>query len=150
MEKVFEHFTITILKLNKLVQRIKQFESNKYGLKSIHIMCGYYLNEHPDGLTAGELVKLTLEDKAAISRALKSMRDKGFVTYDPYKHNSPVKLTEQGKRLADFISERSDLAVKAVSGRFTEQERDFFYTALGSIADNLEQYYKNLLGDTEE
>ena len=82
MEKVFEHFTITILKLNKLVQRIKQFESNKYGLKSIHIMCGYYLNEHPDGLTAGE--------------------------------------------------------------------RDFFYTALGSIADNLEQYYKNLLGDTEE
>ena len=113
-------------------------------------MGGYYLNEHPDGLTAGELVKLTLEDKSAVSRALKSMRDKGFVTYDPYKHNSPVKLTEQGKRLADFISERSDLAVKAVSERFTEQERDFFYTALGSIADNLEQYYKNLLGDTEE
>ena len=80
MDKIFEHFTITILKLNKLVQKIKLYEMQEYGLKAIHVMCGYYLMENPDGLTASELVKLTLEDKAAISRALKTLQEKGFVT----------------------------------------------------------------------
>ena len=52
MDKIFEHFTITILKLNKLVQKIKIYEMQEYGLKAIHVMCGYYLMENPDGLTA--------------------------------------------------------------------------------------------------
>ena len=76
MEKIFEHFTISILKLNKLVQKIKQYEMQEYDLKAIHVMCGYYLNEHPEGLTSSELVKLTLEDKAAISRELKYNQDR--------------------------------------------------------------------------
>ena len=41
MEKIFENFTVNILKLNKLVNKIKQFEMEEYGLKAIHVMCGY-------------------------------------------------------------------------------------------------------------
>ena len=145
MEKIFEHFTISILKLNKLVQKIKQYEMQEYDLKAIHVMCGYYLNEHPEGLTSSELVKLTLEDKAAISRALKALQDKGYVTYDPNRHNALVRLTDEGKRLAEFITERSLKAVEAGSAVLSEEERILFYKSLASIAGNLENYYDGLL-----
>ena len=62
MEKIFENFTVNILKLNKLVNKIKQFEMEEYGLKAIHVMCGYYLYENPNGLTASELAKLAIEE----------------------------------------------------------------------------------------
>ena len=145
MEKIFEHFTISILKLNKLVQKIKQYEMQEYDLKAIHVMCGYYLNEHPEGLTSTELVKLTLEDKAAISRALKAMQDRGFVTYDPNKHNSPVRLTDEGRRFAASILERANKAVDAGSAVLSDEERELFYKSLASIAENLTKYYDSLL-----
>lgn len=144
MENIFEHFTITILKLNKLVQKIKNYEMQEYGLKTIHVMCGYYLKHHPEGLTASELAKLTLEDKAAISRALKTLLEKGYISYDPNKYNSPIKLTAEGEKLACCISEKADKAVNAGSYQFTEEERCSFYKALGTIAGNLEKYYDEL------
>lgn len=146
MENIFENFTVKILKLNKLVQKIKNYEMQEYGLKTIHVMCGYYLKIHSDGLTASELVKLTLEDKAAISRALKTLQEKGFVSYDPNKYNSVIRLTDEGREFADAVCEKADKAVQAGSYHFTEQERISFYNALGTIANNLEEYYGNLIG----
>ena len=146
MENIFENFTITILRLNKLVQKIKNFEMQEYDLKTIHVMCMYYLNNHPDGLTASELTKLTLEDKAAISRALKVLKEKGYVVYDPNKYNADIRVTEEGKKLALLICKKADSAVNAGSYDFTEAERNCFYKQLGTIADNLEEYYKNLFG----
>lgn len=145
MENIFENFTITVLKLNKLVQKIKNCEMQEYGLKTIHVMCGYYLNAHPDGLTAAELVKLTLEDKAAISRALKTLKEKGYVDYNPNHYNAVVSLTNDGKQLADFISDKATKAVVAGSYDFSDTERNNFYKALNAIADNLENYYNGLM-----
>ena len=145
MENIFENFTITILKLNKLVQKIKNFEMREYGLKTIHVMCIYYLNNHPDGLTASELTRLTLEDKAAISRALKVLHEKGYANYDPNKYNADIRLTDAGKELASLISKKADKAVCAGSYDFTEEQRNSFYRQLGTIAENLENYYKGLV-----
>ncbi|MDE7439809.1 MAG: MarR family transcriptional regulator [Clostridia bacterium] len=145
MENIFENFTITILKLNKLVQKIKNYEMQEYGLKTIHVMCGYYLNNHPEGLTASELTKLTLEDKAAISRALKTLQEKGYVSYDPNKYNAVIKLTDEGKHLASAIGSKAERAVSAGSYDFTDEERQSFYKELGTIAANLEAYYGNLI-----
>lgn len=78
MERTFEQFTLLVLKINKLIQRIKTFEIRGYGLKAVHVLCVYFLNENPQGLTAAEIVKLTVEDKAAISRALAELKSKGF------------------------------------------------------------------------
>lgn len=150
MENIFENFTITILKLNKLVQKIKMHEMKEYDLKTIHVMCAYYLKNHDGGLTASELVKLTLEDKAAISRALKTMREKGYVCYDPKTYNSVIRLTDEGKKLADYISDKATRAVEAGSYDFTESERIYFYKALQTIAENLKNYYENLDGGTEK
>lgn len=145
MENIFENFTITILKLNKLVQKIKNFEMREYGLKTIHVMCVYYLDSRPEGLTASELTKLTLEDKAAISRALKVLQEKGYASYDSNKYNAEIRLTDEGKKLAALISNRADKAVSAGSYDFTAEQRNSFYTQLLTIAGNLENYYKGLI-----
>ena len=145
MEDIFENFTITILKLNKLVQKIKNFEMQEYGLKTIHVMCVYYLNLHSEGLTASELTKLTLEDKGAISRALKVLQEKGYVTYDMNRYNADIRLTNDGKQLATIICKKADAAVSAGSYDFTDEQRNSFYIELKTIADNLEKYYNSLI-----
>lgn len=145
MENIFENFTINILKLNKLVQKIKNFEMQEYGLKTIHVMCVYYLNLHSEGLTASELTKLTLEDKGAISRALKVLQEKGYVSYDPNRYNAEIRLTNDGKQLATIICKKADLAVSAGSYDFTDEQRNSFYVELKTIADNLEKYYNSLI-----
>ncbi len=150
MEDLFERFTVSILKLNKLVQKIKLYEMKKFGLKSVHVMCIYYLYRHREGLTASELVKLTLDDKAAISRALATMRDQGYVQYDQASHNAPVTLTPKGVELAEYIVQRATAAVHAGSAEFSVEQRAFFYKALITIADNLENYYNNLPKDKTE
>ena len=70
MDDVFERFTMTILTMSKLVQKIKSLEMHKFGLKAVHVMCLYHLRARPEGLTASELCRRTLDDKAAISRAV--------------------------------------------------------------------------------
>ena len=146
MEKIFENFTITVLKLNKLVNKIKTYEMKEYGLKAIHVMCIYYLGEHPEGLKAADLVKLTLEDKAAISRGLALLRTGGYVTYNPDKYNADIRLTEEGKALAAGIAEKSERAVSAGNVPFTDGERENFYRSLHVIAENLNAYYEQLTG----
>ncbi len=149
MEDLFVDFTLSILRLNKLVQKIKTFEVDKYGLKPIHVMCSYYLNKNPQGLTAKELSELTLEDKAAISRALKMMQEKGYVIYDANRRNATIKLTETGKQFANIICARAEKAVSAGSMQFTEEERIFFYKSLDVINENLRAYYKELIKNNQ-
>lgn len=147
--EIFVDFTKSILQLNKLVQKIKSYEIEKCGLKPVHVMCGYYLYQNPQGLTAKELGEMALEDKAAISRALKTMQESGFVMYDPKGRNANVTLTDEGKKLGGYISERVNEAVKAVSVDFTGEEREFFYKSLASIVENLKTYYKELKADND-
>ncbi|MDE7084993.1 MAG: MarR family winged helix-turn-helix transcriptional regulator [Clostridia bacterium] len=149
MEDLFVDFTSSILTLNKIIQKIKTFEIEKLGLKPVHVMCGYYLNKNPQGLTAKELVDLTLEDKAAISRALKIMQKNGYVQYDFNSRNALIKLTDKGKEIALYISEKADKAVMAGSVDFTKDERIFFYNSLGAIVVHLKNYYKELVNGND-
>lgn len=145
MEHLFEDFTISILTLNKLVHKIKTFQMEKFGLKSIHVMCIYYLRKNADGLTAKELGEMTLEDKAAISRALKILHGKGIVKYDFNSRNSVVELTDKGREIAEDVCKMADSAVAAVALDCTEEERIFFYKSLDAIVQNLKIYYKDLV-----
>lgn len=153
MEDLYTNFTLSVLRLNKLVQRIKTNEISKMGLKPIHVSCGYYLNNNPQGLTAKELCELSLEDKAAISRALKTLQEKGYVKYVTHGRNEIVQLTDEGKELADHICEKVSKAVSTCSINLTADERKFLYKTLDDIADNLESYYKKTIkseGKTNE
>ena len=138
----FENFTVMVLKINKLVHKIKLVEMDGYGLKAIHVMCIYYAGAAP--VTAGELSRLTCEDKAAISRALTMFKKRGFITYDAGRYNAEVTLTEEGKKLYDYINVKSKAAVDAAGADLSETERAALYKSLASIAENLEKYYNSI------
>ncbi len=145
MEDLYINFTVSITKLNKLVQKIKSYEISKFGLQPIHVSCGYYLSKNPQGLTAKELCELALEDKAAISRALKTLQERGFVKYLPKGRNEIIQLTKEGEKLGEALSERVNSAVKAGSAHITDEERKFFYNSLLEISNNLIDYYQKLI-----
>lgn len=145
MKNVFEKFTASVIRLGKLIQKIKVYEMREYGLKAVHVMCVYYLGESEDGLTASELVKLTYEDKAAISRAIDALEERGAVIADAKTHGSVIRLTESGKMLAAAISQKTNLAVQACNAHFNENEKEFFYGSLEKITENITKYYENLL-----
>ena len=145
MENVFFFFSASVIRLGKLIQKIKVYEMREYGLKAVHVMCVYYLGESEDGLTASELVKLTYEDKAAISRAIDALEERGAVVTDAKTHGSVIRLTESGKMLAAAISQKTNLAVQACNAHFNENEKEFFYGSLEKITENITKYYENLL-----
>lgn len=69
MDNRFECFSNYISSIYKNIQRLKELKIKEFGLKSIHVMCLFYLR-HYENVTNSMLVKLTNEDKGAISRAL--------------------------------------------------------------------------------
>ena len=75
----FEAFVSGITICYKYVQRIKSAEMTEFGLKGPHVMVLFHLNRHGEGLTATQLCTLCAEDKAAISRTLADLVEKGYV-----------------------------------------------------------------------
>lgn len=144
MENRFENFTYLIMKLSKVIQRIKSLEVLEYGLKAIHVMCLFHLNSNTKGLTSNKLTALTLEDKAAISRALNYLKDEGIVDYEPKKYNGPITLTQKGKALADEISKKADKALSNIGLGITNEERTIMYKSLMIIDKEMNDYYFHL------
>ena len=143
MDSVFENLDISVLKIYRIVQKIKNYEMREFGLKSVHVMCIYYLSGSDRGLSSGDLMRLTLEDKAAVSRAVAQLREKGYVDYDGTYH-SPIRLTEQGREIAQAVLEKANRAVKAGSADFSAEEREKFHCSLIEISEKLKIYYQNL------
>ncbi|MGM9971105.1 MAG: MarR family winged helix-turn-helix transcriptional regulator [Anaeroplasmataceae bacterium] len=138
----FEDFTSLIANINKSINKIKGYYMNKFGLKSIHAMCLFYLN-HYENVTNTMLVNLTKEDKAAISRALDLLEEKQYILCDK-KYKSPIKLLPEGKKVADFIDSASSDAVAFASKSYTEEERVLLYKMLDSININLSDYINGM------
>ena len=109
----FETFVLTINRIYRCIQRIKDREMEALGLKGSHVMCLFQLRQHPEGLTAAELAERSLEDKAAVSRAL--------------------------ARLEERMTGKIRQAVQRGGRGLTDGQREDFYRALGVIARNLEQ-----------
>jgi len=145
MENRFEKFTNLVLKTGKIIQRIKNIEMEEYGLKAVHVMCIYHLSKSPEGLTNKELVKLTYEDKGAISRALDLLKEKDIISSEPKKYNGIITLTEYGYKVAEYICERSDKALEKSGVGVSDQERIALYATLTKIEENIEEYYSELL-----
>ena len=79
------------------------------------------------------------------------MREKGLVSYDVKTYNAKVTLTEEGKKFAIAVLEKTDKAVEAGQADQTEEERKIFYKTLGDIVDNLTEYCEKLMsGKTEK
>ena len=135
----FEDFVTGITVCYKYIQRIKSLEMTEFGLKGTHAMCLFFLHRHPEGLTAAQLCQLCAEDKAAISRTLAILEEKGFILAGEKKYRAVLHLTEAGEAIACRVDSLIAQWVSCGGDGLTEEERAVFYSALDHIAGNLRE-----------
>lgn len=133
----FQAFVNGITICYKYIQKIKTMEMTEFGLKGTHVMCIFYIYHSEEELTAAKLSQLCAEDKAAISRTLVSLQEKGYVEAGEKKYRAHLKLTEKGKQLAGQIDGLIEQWVGFGGDGLSEEERNSFYKVLAAISTNL-------------
>ncbi len=125
--------------LSKLVFRIKSRAIKDSGLKNIHVIILFYLT-YKGPLTFKELVKYTLEDKAAISKALKTLKEKEIILYTQSSYNENIMLTEKGEVIGkEIIFQSHEVLLEARKG-IEDEDALIFMKTMKSIIENLEEY----------
>lgn len=139
MNQRFQSFVTGITICYKSIQRIKAMEMTEFGLKGTHVMCLFYLSNHPEGLTAAQLCKLCGEDKAAISRTLATLQERGYIQAGEKKYRASLQLTFEGVEVARQIDGLIEQWVGLGGDGLTREERETFYRCLELIAGNLQE-----------
>lgn len=144
MRNRFETFSGSILEMSRYVQKIKDMEMKKFGLRANHTMCLYYLGRNEQGLTVTQLTEACKEDKAAISRCLAQLSEKGLVYCETPEtkrvYRMPYRLTDDGKELAKRINERIEIVLRNGSCGLSDEQREMLYRSLEIITNNLSRY----------
>lgn len=138
----FELFTTSVIKIYKNIQKIKLTEAEQMGLKANHVMYMHYLGKNQEGLTSKDLGTLCIEDKAAVSRTLGDLINKGLVQSvednSGRKYKTKFILTKEGMERKKYLDDAIGIAVKKASSSLNEADRETFYRVLLHITDNLE------------
>ena len=144
MDDRFENFVISITEVHRYLQKIKEVEMERMGLKAGHTMCLYILGKHPEGLTATQLTELCKEDKAAISRTLSHLSEMGMVTYElsanKRSYRTIYHLTHKGQETVDRIEEKVREVLEKGGSGLTKGQREDLYISLEQICDNLAEF----------
>ena len=148
MTDKFEGFVGIIYNLHKSIEKIKKGKMKEFGLSGNHVMCLFYLAQYPEGLTVTRLCQLISVDKAATSRTLSELVEKGYVYYPNIegqkKYRIPVALTEKGVEVTGKIDDIICKMVEEVRSGLDEEETKNMYHALNTISANLERLVKNM------
>lgn len=137
MKDRFEAFITGVTVCYKYIQRIKSMEMTELGLKGTHVTCLFYLNNHPEGLTAAQLCGLCAEDKASVSRTVADLRARGYIAPSEKHYRAPLKLTQEGRKAAKQMEPLIERWVLSGGDGLTEEQRKTFYQSLALIGDNL-------------
>ena len=137
METRYKTFTGLITRLMRSIRRIKTDEMADFQLKGPHVSCLYYLYDE-GAMTAAALCEKCGEDKAALSRALETLCEGGYITRGDRRYRSPISLTDSGRAVCEDIARRIDRVVEEAGAGLSEEERATMYRALNTICSNLE------------
>ena len=149
----FQQFSAAMSAINQSVLKLQREEMEKYGLKGVYAQYLSILQHYPEGLTSAQLCEVWDKDKAAISRTVTELERRGLVdrvgaTGSVYR--APVKLTEKGRKAAEFVQRRAAVAVKAADQGLSEENRAIMYQSLEIIAGNLRRLCENGMPEEDE
>lgn len=143
MRNRFGEFVGIISNLYKDIQKIKKNKMKAFGLSGNHVMTLYYLSQYPEGLTAAELCHVISVDKAAISRVLAELVEKGYIYYpelgEGKKYRTTVMLTKMGEEVTKEFDKIINEVVEEAGGELTDDERETMYRSLKLISKNLDK-----------
>ncbi len=144
----FEEFVGTISSIHKNIEKVKKNKMKVFGLSGHHVMCLHYLAQNADGLTAANLCKLIAVDKAATSRVLSELFERGYVCYPNLEGNKKYRavalLTEEGFAVAKQMDSIIANVVDEIGKSLSAEEREGMYHALAIIENNLNEMTKNM------
>lgn len=141
MQDRFSEFTLMLANTGRAINRIKNIEMEKYGLKGTQVNCIFYLYKAQTPLSAKDICSLSDEDKGAVSRTLKELEQKGYVvcqaSQNKKRYNAPLQLTLAGQELARVIIEKIEGIIDYDQSFISEQELADFYQTFNKIYSNL-------------
>jgi DNA-binding MarR family transcriptional regulator len=136
----FEQFTVSIFRITHYWNRIATEEMREHGLKGTYAFYLLTLYTAKDSITAAQLCEMTQRDKADVSRAVALFQEKGFVeAYGENRYRAPIKLTQEGKRIAAKIRKKADSALQTAGEGLSDEMRRNMYEALDIISANLKE-----------
>ncbi len=138
----FERFSLGISEISRHWHKLASEEMEKHGLKSSHSLYLLTLARYTDGLTAPQICEHCCKDKADVSRMMKILETEGIVTKDgglQNRYGGIFHLTDKGREIAEHIRSRASRAVEIAGADLTEQQREIFYFALGSITARMRE-----------
>ena len=141
MVERYKTFTVLIANIARSIRKIKTEEMVKWGLRSYHVSCIYYLYER-GRLTATELCEICEEDKANISRAIEYLENNEYIkceTKGNKRYKSRFFLTEKGENVGKSISARVESIVSEASDGLSDEDRTAMYEGLFLVNGNLQK-----------
>ena len=136
----YQQFSYIVSVINRQIQKIERDEMVKYGYKGAFAQYLIAIRRHPEGVTSAQLSEICDKDKAAVSRVVTEMIEKGLVMRkctSESLYRAKLLLTQEGCRIADFVAGRAAAAVEAVGNELNDEERKMFYSTLDFIAGKL-------------
>lgn len=133
-------FSSSIACLYRDIQKIERTEMAKFGLKGPHAQCLLALARYPEGLTSARLCEVCEKDKAAISRTVAELEERGLVNRterNGLRYRALLQLTPEGQAAARTVNERACKAVEQAGAGLEDKQREIFYQVLARIAGNL-------------
>ena len=147
----YERFSFYISGLYRYVQKLEREEMERYGLKGAYAQYLVAMRRYLHGVTATQLCEICDKDKAAVSRAAAEMEQKGLLVREgKNQYRSLLKLTDEGRRAAEFVCSRAEIAVREAGKGLTDEVRATFYAGLELIASNLQLICKEGIAENEK
>lgn len=148
----FEQFTALISSIERSIQKLERDEMIRCGGKGAYAQYLILLERAPEGMTLQALCDRSDRDKAAVSRMLAEMTDRGLL--EPVEsdrvYRQRYRLTEQGRTACSFVKARAVAAVRGADSGMDPRELALFYAALERIAGNLERMTRDGIPDHRE
>lgn len=146
----FEMFSYSIHNIYKCITQIERDEMEKYGLRGSYAQYLVIMSRFPEGITSSKLSEICDKDKAAISRIVSEMEDKGLLIRKTDKENlyrAKLVLTEEGVNAAEYVCDKASRAVSLAGGNLGDEERRIMYGALAIIETNLKRISRDGIPD---
>ncbi len=141
MEKGIDYISVLIASVYRGIQKIKQEALEEYGMNNVITMCIYAIGINP-GISATEICKTALLDKAAVSKAIHQLINQGWATrpvLSKRAYRSGIYLTGDGLKIFDIVNSKLQTATEKAFKDIPEQDYDTMLQTLKAIAKNLDQ-----------
>ena len=134
----FEQFSALMTSAAKSVAKLKAAQMDAFSLSGAHTNCLCRLYE-AGSLTQGELTRAVQMDRSQVSRVLRDLAQKGYVSADAqagYKRR--YALTPTGQETAARVEAIILDINRFVSGSISDADIEIFYKTLTTITRNLQ------------